>query len=177
MVGDFRLKWSRSRFIGRTEDMIGTKITSTLIGLILVLPLVWTFGLMLFRNKESEEEQKKSFSEYVAKMRADIDEKSGGLGMAGGSIAVVNQITPVASLADYFALSARRWVGFTGVILCLMIAGLWCFSVWCDSIKFSDFYWPEATTTQMQVSPNHGKIVVSNECQDSPATKPSTGSK
>ena len=159
--------------------MIGTKISSTLFGLILVLPLAWTFGLMLFRNKESEEEQKKRFSEYVAKMRADIDEKSGGLGMAGGSIAVMNQITPVASLANYLALSVRRWVGFAGVILCLIIAGLWCFSVWCDVIKFSDFYWPDptATTTQMQASPDQGGMVISNEYQDLTRAEPRTGSK
>ncbi len=110
------------------NDMTGSKILTVLLGFLLLLPLAWSFGIMLFRDYQTPRaEAQRIFDEEESKMQGESGTQSSRTTMLWGMmIADLDSIHP--AMARFWLFSPRRWVGAIGLGCCVLVFSLW---TWC----------------------------------------------
>jgi len=109
------------------NDMTGSKILTVLLGFLLLLPLAWSFGIMLFRDYQTPRaEARRIFEEEERKMQGEFGKTSRGTMLWGMWIPDLDSIHP--ALARFWLFSPRRWVGAIGLACCVLVFSLW---TWC----------------------------------------------
>lgn len=109
------------------NDMTGSKILTVLLGFLLLLPLAWSFGIMLFRDYQTPRaEARRIFDEEERKMQGEFGKTSRGAMLWGMWMPDLESIHP--AMARFWLFSPRRWVGAIGLGCCVLVFSLW---AWC----------------------------------------------
>ncbi len=119
--------------------MLLPKISTILIGVILLLPFAVTFLKMILKDGPDPSTQAE-FERMSKEMRADLDQIATRNGSIMRSIAIYEGVTIHPSLALVWQLSPRRWAGAVGLSLVFLLLAIVVFSATNFKPAFSDFY-------------------------------------
>jgi HEAT repeat protein len=115
------------------------KISTILIGVILLLPFAVTFLKMILKDGP-DPSTRAEFERMSKEMRADMEQVGSRNGNIMRSIAIYEGVTIHPSLALVWQLSPRRWVGVVGLALVVCLLAIFIFSATNFKPAFSDFY-------------------------------------
>lgn len=122
---------SINRKIPRNDEpsnrMTSSKILTVTLGFPLLLPLAWSFGIMLFRDYQTPRaEARRVFDEEERKMQGEFGKASRSTVLWGMWMPDLDSIHP--AMARFWLFSPRRWVGAIGLGCCVLVFSLW---TWC----------------------------------------------
>ena len=119
--------------------MLFPRISTILIGVLLLLPFAITFLKMIIKDKPGPTIQAE-FERMSKEMREEVNQASSRNGNVMRAIAVYECITIHPSLATVWQLSPRRWAGVVGLALVVLLLAIFVFSATNFKPAFSDFY-------------------------------------
>lgn len=117
---------------------------------------------MIRYKSQSEAELQKSLDETLATVKAEIDSQvtPGFPGAMATVVKIFHQSTLPFVSPRVWLFTPRRWVGFTGLTCCLIIAGLWIYSSFVSSIAVSGGYSRSGMDEAPQDSSATGKMLI-----------------
>jgi hypothetical protein len=108
--------------------MIGTKILTVMFGFLLLLPLAWSFGVMLFRDYQTPKvEARRRYEEVAQEMSKQSSTRSSRTTMFW-AMRIPDLDSIHLSMTRFWLFSPRRWVGLIGLGCCVLVFSLW---TWC----------------------------------------------
>jgi len=131
--------------------MLLPKISTILIGVLLLLPFAVTFLKMLLKDG-SDPSTQAEFKRMSKEMRVGLDQISTRDGSVMRSIAIYESVTIHPRLGMVWRLSPRRWAGVVGLVLVVFLLAIFAFSATNFKPAFSDFYAnvPDQTSTETE---------------------------